>query len=416
MGLLNRIFTKSPQDHERKGDVFYRTKVWGQAKIEYESALYKLEKKSVPRTDDVMRLREKLGRSTEALALSHKRDGEEMMDSDCFEEALEIFTLALELTHDPDLEHQLKDLVKRAEQMLLMDSQEEMTDFYGYKEEAEEDPSPSVGDDYFLALISAMPPHIQTKYQDYGRTFREGYTALNRGEFARAAELLSKAMDEQSFPDTYIPLELATARMNLGMTEEAEELLAGFLQHHPDSLPAYNALCLIYWEKGEYDRAEALIDSCPGEIADSVEVFLLRGETLYQAARYEDTRDFYGQILERHGWNEFVARELAKVQEALGEKMNAREIYSRILSECTHCGSRPDPFVKKKYADLCLESGETTSKLLDLYLTLAQEDPGNGAEYYRKAGQICEAQGNREEARRFRLISERYEKGVEQEL
>ena len=71
---------------------------------------------------------------------------------------------------------------------------------------------------------------------------------------------------------------------------------------------------------------------------------------------------------------------------------------------------RPDPFIKRKYADLILESGEYTTQVLELYLSLAQEDPENRGEYFVKASRIFEEQGNPEEARRFRLLSERHEK------
>ena len=106
-----------------------------------------------------------------------------------------------------------------------------------------------------------------------------------------------------------------------------------------------------------------------------------------------------------------MARELAKVHVALGENGPARQLYGRILKECTACGTRPDPIIKRKYADLILESGEYTSQVLELYLSLAQEDPENRAEYFIKASRIYEEQGNPEEALRFRLIAERHANG-----
>jgi hypothetical protein len=60
------------------------------------------------------------------------------------------------------------------------------------------------------------------------------------------------------------------------------------------------------------------------------------------------------------------------------------------LKECTACGARFDPVIKRKYADLLFESGEYTSRVLEMYLSLAQEDPENRVEYFIKASRIFE--------------------------
>ncbi|MBW1800760.1 MAG: hypothetical protein JRJ85_08515, partial [Deltaproteobacteria bacterium] len=82
---MNRIFGKSFEDHERSGDNFFRDGIWGQAKIEYERALDKLENKAPHEDTDIRRLEDKIGRAREALSLKHKQDGTEMMASGCFE-------------------------------------------------------------------------------------------------------------------------------------------------------------------------------------------------------------------------------------------------------------------------------------------------------------------------------------------
>ena len=410
MGLLNLIFGKSYEDHERSGDTFFSERVWGQAKIEYETALYKLEKRFPDKREDIQRLQEKYRRAREALSFSHRQNGEEMLESECFEDARDLFALALELTEDPDFEKELKALIKRSDVGMLLENQEEISHITRHVENVETPSDIGEGSDYFIVLCSTLPPHIQKAYMGYGSAFKDGYVALNNGEFERAAVLLSKAMEECPFPETYIPLELATAYLNLGKTTEAEGLLKEFLIYHPDSFPAYQALCEIYWERGEYDRAEKLLESCPEDLMVSVGASLLRGETLYREGKYPEAKAFYSQILERFGWHESIAKELAKVHVALGEKEPARHIYTTILKECTVCRTRPDPFIKQKYADLSFELGEYTSEVLELYLSLAQEDPGNSAEYFIKASRIFEEKGNMEEARRFKLLSERHEK------
>ena len=104
-----------------------------------------------------------------------------------------------------------------------------------------------------------------------------------------------------------------------------------------------------------------------------------------------------------------IARGLAKAHEALGEMANARNIYSEIMAQCSSCHARIDPYIKQKFADLSFASGLNTTAVLELYLSLASEVPQNAAEYYQKISKIYSAQGKREEAQRFQLISEKYE-------
>ncbi|GAI05683.1 unnamed protein product, partial [marine sediment metagenome] len=45
MGILKIFSGKDPEEYEQKGDTFFETAEYGLAKIEYEAALSKLERK-----------------------------------------------------------------------------------------------------------------------------------------------------------------------------------------------------------------------------------------------------------------------------------------------------------------------------------------------------------------------------------
>ncbi len=145
-------------------------------------------------------------------------------------------------------------------------------------------------------------------------------------------------------------------------------------------------------------------------MAESVAGYLLRGETLYQAAKYAEAKAYYRGFLKKYEWHEGIARALAKAHEALGERTNARYIYGEIMDQCRSCHSRVDPEIKQKFADLSFESGLNTPEILELYLSLAQEIPQNAAENYKKISRIYSVQGNEQESKRFQLISEKYER------
>ena len=276
-------------------------------------------------------------------------------------------------------------------------------------QQVEEPLSDKEEDEYYTALVGTLPDEVQDAYLGYGNSFKTGYLALNQGDFERAAEYLTKAMDEEPDPASYIPLELATACLNLGRHDEARELLESFLSHHPDALPAYQLLCEVFWETKAFDKAGTLLDSLPPELTESVAGFLLRGETFFQAEKYGEAKSLYRGFLKKYEWNESIARALAKTHEAIGEMANARNIYSEIMAQCRGCGARIDPFIKQKFADLSFASGLNSPAVLEIYLSLAREVPQNAAEYYQKISKIYSAQGNMVEARRFQEISEKYE-------
>ena len=259
----------------------------------------------------------------------------------------------------------------------------------------------------FAALISPMPEAVNRAYQGYGETFRKGFLALNRGDFDVAVEKLSRAMEECGSEPGYIPLELATAYMNLEMAERAEPLARVFLREHPMSIRGYQILCEILWEQGDSPRALELLDDCPEEMARSVPILALRGEMLFRAGRFEEAEELYSSAMKTCGRQEMLTRALARIWDHQGKKEKARGLYGEILEGCNTCGARGDPLVKRRFADLSLELGDRSPRVLEHYLSLVHEDPGRRAEYYRKISRIYDRQGYREEADRYREFARR---------
>ncbi len=114
MSILKLFSSKTPEEHEKKGDELFSFDLWGKAKIEYERALDKLAKTS-PQNDALKtRLQEKIRQTKEALALGHEQNADDLIESGFYDDARELYILAQELTRNPkqkkDLEIKLKDL------------------------------------------------------------------------------------------------------------------------------------------------------------------------------------------------------------------------------------------------------------------------------------------------------------------
>ena len=405
MGILKIFSGKDPEDYEQKGDNFFETAKYGHAKIEYETALNKLESKSPNNTELKNRLQQKILHSKEALARQHKQTGEELIEAEMFDDAEEIVRLALELTEDKELKGALEAQLQAIHNHSTREEGNNLPDFDINAENKEEEGYQGPEEEYFAALCGSLPEEMRKAYYRYGDTFKVGYVALNQGDFELAADKLSHALEENPEPQSFIPLELATAYLNLHNYEEARGLLEDFIKEHPDSLQGYHLLCEIFWEIKQFDQALEILLSCPEKLFGSLPIQLLKGETLFQAKRYQEAESLCLDYLQSSGWDETIARLLAKTYEALFEKEKACNLYSEIMGQCRGCGARVDPFIKQRYADLCFELGKYSTNILELYLSLVQEDPNNKVYYYQKISQIYSAQGNEQEARRYQLFA-----------
>jgi predicted Zn-dependent protease len=266
-------------------------------------------------------------------------------------------------------------------------------------------------DEAFTALCSTLPEEVQEAYLSYGASFKTGYLALNRGDFDLAADELSHALEENSALDSIVPLELATAYLHLKKLDEARHLLETFLQHHPDALPGYQLLCEVYWEIGAFDQAETLLADCPDDLKHSLAYVLLRGETLSQAGRHPEAASFYQDSMAAYGWKEPLAIALAGTLETLGDLESARNLYAEIMDQCRSCHAQFDPLIKRRFADISFDLGQHSSAIMEMYLSLAQDDPENAPQYFQKISRIYASMGNEEEARRFRVFAQQAENG-----
>ena len=119
MGLLKLFGKRSPEDVEKKGDDLFESGEYGLAKMQYEDALDRNRKAAQGKAALEKRLQEKLLNTREALALKHKEEGLEIMDSEYYEAAEDCFRLALELTENPELIEELHRLVNEIGDRLM---------------------------------------------------------------------------------------------------------------------------------------------------------------------------------------------------------------------------------------------------------------------------------------------------------
>ncbi len=406
MGLFSFLGGKSPEEIEQQGDKYFKIQEFGAAKIEYENALEKARKKFPEKTGLISRLSDKLARSKNALADAHLQTARALIQSGNDEEAEGFLQLILELSSDERTKDlamaELKIIGKNVHRHVPEGRETNETVFTHVDPEGDK----KHGDDYFAILCSTLPEDLQEQYHGYGDSFKSGFIALNSGNFEKAARYLTKAMAEHPDPTSQIPVELSTALIHLRRFDEAIEILKQFLKNNPESLRGYQALCDAYWDSGDFDRAAALLHGAPNPLKHTLPMRMLLGETLYLSQRYGESIRVFEKIIVDFGFNEITGRSLAKAYEASGDVHRAKDVYAQIMKGCKSCGTRMDPFIIARYADLCFQCQDISASLLDIYFSLVQQDPDNKYHYYQRIYQIYEHVGNSEQARRYRAMAE----------
>jgi len=409
MGLFKFFSGKDPEEYEKQGDAYFDIGEFGAAKLEYENALQKLQKKRPDDTGYANRLQVKIVRSRESLARAHMERGEEWMALELYDDAEDIFLLASELTENDELKDALEKLLREIKRRKRGGIREESPVVTGGESATEKPVYHHEGDEYFTALVNTLPDEIRQAYRSYGDTFKEGYVALNQGEYERALVLLTDAQEENTPGGNHIVFEIGTACLNLGNTEEALTILEEYVRENPALFRGYHMLCEALWETEAFDDAHEVIRSSPPEVRNTLPMKLLDGETLYRAGRYEQAESFYDDCLTTDGWDENIVRNLALTCDALGKTAKANELYGEIMNECQQCRTRLDPFIKSRYADTAVDLGNMTGGILEIYLSLVQEVPEERARYFRKISRIYAAQGHEDESLRYLSFAERLE-------
>lgn len=396
MSWLGDIFKRSSKDYEARGDMSAKQNDWIQAKLEYESALAQLKKDNFVHSYQIEQLQKKNRRVIEALVLEHLVKAKNLIKDCFFDDALELLKLASVLTEDENSMNETKKLIKNALE-------------HGKITVFEEDVETSLeteSESYFTVLIESLPEAQQKTYPGYGENFRRGYLALSHGDYETAAKSLAQAMQENGL-EGFIPFELASALINLERIGEAKPLLEGFILHHPNFYPAYRMLSEIYWDGGEHESTEELLSNLPKKLNESMDISILRGESKYRAGKFSEAETIFLHTLECCGWDRNVAIQLAKVNEAAGEPYLASKVYEKIMANYAECREQIPTEIKRVFADLSFAAGERVPTLLQLYLSLAEDDPDNAGRYYENVSQIYDSWDDQESALEFQTMSKK---------
>ncbi len=401
MGFFS-FLSKKPEDYENSGDALLSKGAFGESKIAYEKSLAGITKLSKEPTADSDRVRGKLVETRECLAKQHSARAGELIEAGALDEARSCFMLALELTADPAFQASMeKKMAEMAAEALVDANGEDSSLDYAPLETVE----PSDLDE-FHALCGILPGEMEEAYISYGETFMNGYLALTRGEYPAAAQTLKLAMEEIGTQDSFIPLELANAFMGMDRFEDAKPLLKEFLTNHPASLSGIETLADLYCHTKQYASAHDLLAPLPDQVKKERQIKLVTGRLYFLEENYEAAADVYRELLSAPDWDEPAARSLVATLEAMEEYEAARNMAVTLLNQCSGCGRKPGPMDRLKYAELSVILKDYSQGIIDLYLAIAQEEPGVRSHCFQRVAFIFNESGRPEDAREAEALIE----------
>lgn len=395
MGLFS-LFVKSPEDLEKKGDALVLSEHYGPARTQYAKALEKLAGKEAGQEALVARIEEKHAGCGECLAKEHLANAAELHESGIDAEAHHLLHLAGQLAREAETKEAIQALVGTLKSSMAREGEEWDDD--------EDGPGVEVpyteADQAFEALCMALPEEQGEAYMDYGDAFRKGYSALNSGAFAEAEEALDQALEEDG-DDGYVPLELASACLNLGKRDKAKKLLETFLSGHPLHTHGVELLCHLHLDEEEPETSLSILDDALNGLEECpVELGLLKGRLLMACRRAADAEAFLAQELEER-WDDNLAFFLANLKKDGGDAAAARTLLETSMGRCAGCGKRPPSHIQLTYANLLKEGGDTSVPLIERYLKLAMEDPATAPYAYQAVSDIYRSKGDVSEADRY---------------
>ncbi|GEM_PF-2178152 len=398
MGLFS-LFVKSPEDLEKKGDALVLSEKFGPARTEYAKALEKLAGNEAGQETLLTRIEEKYAGCGESLAKEHLENAGELYESGIDAEAHHLLHLAGQLATEEETKKAIADLLGELSSSMAQEGEEWDDD------EEEEEGAYTEEDQAFEALCMSLPEEQGDAYVEYCDAFRDGYNALNAGQFAEAEEALDEALAEHG-DSSYVAMELAAACHNLGKNEKAEKLLRTFLAHHPSHTHGVELLCHLYLEEGEPQKALTTLDENLGAMTNTpVELILLKGRLLSELGDGDAAETWLSGHLDNQ-WDDNIAFFLSSIKKEKGDDQEARKLLETSLGRCTGCGKRPPSHIQLTYANLLKEDGDTSVSLIERYLKLAVEDPSTAPYAYQAVSEIYRTKGDNTEADRYAAMVE----------
>jgi tetratricopeptide (TPR) repeat protein len=339
--ILSRLFSKSPTDLLAKGDNYFDSDRYFDARTCYEDGLQKCSDDGSPGNQREI-FKERITRANLKLAELNLAEAEFAFSRGDSGKAIDHLDLLKTLTYDicilEKAEQLLKDHSDSGDNSMEAEtssscatcSQIQVDDYAG-SQYADETLHPL---EYFELLIGLLPENQFQRYSELGEDFAYAYVAACQDKHSEALSLFEKWSVPDSCRDIYY-CERGKVLHRLGNELEAEQQLRRAIQLNDQNYLAWLNLALLLFDGGRLDETMGVLDFMISKNMMAEQAMLMRGEILESTGNLDEAIDQYSSLLTTQ-YARSAAEKLHGVLLKSGRHRDAELVFKKFLAKCGH--------------------------------------------------------------------------------
>jgi len=345
MGLFSRLFSKSSDDFLAKGDEYFSTQRYFDARCQYEDGLqFHLSKSGGSDTDSVSALfSAKIAQSNAEMAALNISEAEYAISRGAGAKATEHLELALTLTTDAKLRQKAQQMLKsvdaqggevpvEAAETSAGHCQSCSSSAPSHQTQSSDEAGDLSNHDYYHLLIRQLPEEVYERYAVLDDDFAEMYLAASRDDHLHALNLLDNLKQK---PDRDIfCYEKGMILHRVGRVAESEKFLRESCSSNPHNpLPKIGLVLLLI----EAQRPLEAVDILDIMITDGIlpeQAVLLRGDVALMLGDLPGAIDRFGSLLQTP-YAKPAAEKLHEILIYTGRKEEAAAVFKKYLGGCS---------------------------------------------------------------------------------
>lgn len=182
----------------------------------------------------------------------------------------------------------------------------------------------------FLALVNMLRPERADAYLAFSEEFRLAYVAMNEGRWDDAEALLVPVC-EASPDSVYLKHELGRLRLCQERYEASEAILREAAEMAPDYLELRHDQVRALWGLERWDEAERIVELAFEIDDESLDNFLLAGQTCLRSGEYANGVELMEAGLELHPQSLQLHRLLGRLEMAQDNAPMAIQAFESVL-------------------------------------------------------------------------------------
>ena len=323
MGLLDKLLGRTWRTYRDRGQKLLEKEEPGLALHEFKEALRRFDGDP----SEKLEMEQKLISIRKTLRQQQLMRAEMFHKGAQFERARDAADSALRHATNEQEEQEVHDFMASLEQAA---SEAERKKDEARNQISNADADLGMVDERFSVLLGALDNEQMEHYEKLGSAFREGFLAMNDGDFKGALQHFKKARQEND-DDAYVLCEQGKALLGMGAHQEAAQVLLKSDTARNDSTYIKLQLVQALWVLNDFPRAEQALQEAHDIDPGNERVLISIAEHSLRAKEYASGIDAVNALLDRSPNDISLLRLLGQLHQGAGDLDKAVATYEGVL-------------------------------------------------------------------------------------